>query len=240
MILSLEFKKIRRTGYIPAFLAGGLLTSAVPAVHMAARSQSFTGLSGTPFHILMDANWGMMAQLTILLIVCGCSLMYNTEYADRGALKMDTLPIRQVCLFFGKFTVNLICIILVLAMQTISVTLCGICWFPERAPAIAETLKGMGFELILLLPTMMLMLAAASACRNMWISLGAGVILTFTGSMIPPKQFALTQLPFAAPYQTLHTISESNIFPCLMICLAEFLVFGAFEIIYLYIRRKLS
>ena len=71
MIFSLEFKKIRRAGYLPLFLAGGILSSTVPLVNMAVRPETFTGLPGGSFPILMDANWSIMAQLTILLIVCG-------------------------------------------------------------------------------------------------------------------------------------------------------------------------
>ncbi len=108
MILFLEQKKLHRTGYLPIFLAGGILAAIVPLVNMAVRPDSFTGLSGRAFPILMDANWGMMAQLTILLAVCGCCLIYHTEYADKGDLKMNTLPIRQFSLFFGKFGISLL------------------------------------------------------------------------------------------------------------------------------------
>ena len=111
MIFSLEFKKIRRAGYLPLFLAGGILSSTVPLVNMAVRPETFTGLPGGSFPILMDANWSIMAQLTILLIVCGCCLIYHTEYADRGDLKMNTLPVRQSSLFCGKFGIMLLAVV---------------------------------------------------------------------------------------------------------------------------------
>ena len=48
MTLALEAKKLKRTGYIPAFLAGGLLASAFPLVNMLVRAETFTALPGEP------------------------------------------------------------------------------------------------------------------------------------------------------------------------------------------------
>lgn len=240
MILLLELKKTRRTGYLPVFLGGGLLASAVPLINMAVRPESFTGLPGDSLSILMDANWGMMAQLTVLLIVCGCCLMYNTEYADKGDLKMNTLPIRQTSLFFGKFGVTLLFTILALSLQSAALVFSSIHWFPGRSVSLGELLQSMGYELIMLLPTLTLMLFASSLCSSMWISLGTGVILTFLGSMIHGEHLMLTLLPFAAPYRMLHAVSPDDIRTCLMICTAQTLLFGVMEIIYLRTRRIFS
>ncbi|MCI9143438.1 MAG: ABC transporter permease, partial [Lachnospiraceae bacterium] len=77
---SLETRKLKRTGYIPAFLGGGLLAGLVPIVNMTVRTTMFTTQPGNPFHILMDANWQLMAQLNVLLLVCGACILYHTEY----------------------------------------------------------------------------------------------------------------------------------------------------------------
>lgn len=240
MIFSLELKKIRRTGYLPLFLAGGILSSAVPLVNMAVRPETFTGLPGGSFPILMDANWGMMAQLTILLIVCGCCLIYHTEYADRGDLKMNTLPVRQPSLFCGKFGIMLLAVVLTLLFQSASLAFSSVYWFSDRSVNIKELVQGMGYELILLLPTLTLMLFAASLCQSMWISLGTGVILTLLGSMIHENRLILAMLPFAAPYQMLHAVSPEDAKTCLIICGAETVLFGAMEMIYLRTRRRFA
>lgn len=237
MIFSLELKKLRRTGYLPIFLVGGILTAAIPLINMTVRPQSFTGLPGDSFSILMDANWGLMAQLTILVIVCGCCLMYHTEYADKGDLKMNTLPIRQTALFFGKFGIALSASVLVLALESISLAFSSIHWFPDRSVSLTELMQGMSYELMMLLPTLTLMLFAASLCQSMWISLGIGVILTFLGSMIHSSRLILALLPFTAPYRMLHEGSPENIRVCLTVCIAQTLLFGIMEIIYLRARR---
>lgn len=51
MSLSLECKKAKRTGFIPAFLCGGILAAAVPIVNMAVRSEMYGRTAKLP-----DAN----------------------------------------------------------------------------------------------------------------------------------------------------------------------------------------
>ena len=87
MTLCLETKKLKRTGYLIAFPAGGLLAAAFPLVNMLVRPEAFTSLPGSPLAVLLDANWQMMAMLNILVSICGACIMYHTEYADNGAQK---------------------------------------------------------------------------------------------------------------------------------------------------------
>lgn len=95
MSLSLECKKAKRTGFIPAFLCGGILAAAVPIVNMAVRSEMYLGQQNSPMQILMGANWQMMAMLNILLVVAGSCLLYHTEFADNAMQKMKSLPIKE-------------------------------------------------------------------------------------------------------------------------------------------------
>ena len=60
---------------------------------------------------------------------------------------------------------------------------CAKYWFPSYVFDLTEILKTAGFQIIVTLPTVMLMLVIASACKNMWVSLGIGVILVFTLSI---------------------------------------------------------
>lgn len=83
MSLLIESKKLKRTGYLPAFLAGGFLAAAFPVVYMMVKAEEMTALAGNPINILMSANWQMMAMLNILISICGACMMYHTEYADK-------------------------------------------------------------------------------------------------------------------------------------------------------------
>ena len=73
----------------------------------------------------------------------------------------------------------------------------------------------------------MLMLVIASSCKNMWVSLGIGVILVFTMSIFPQDNLILSLCPFSSPYQTLAMAAESGRVPLFLgVCAAETVVFG--------------
>lgn len=238
MTLGLEIKKLKRTGYFPAFLAGGMLASAFPLVNMLARSETFTALPGEPFSILMDANWQMIAMLNILISICGACMMYHTEYADNGAQKMDVLPVRTGNLFWMKFVIAALVLALMVAIETAVLAGCVIHWFPSYEFDALELLKSAGFQWFVTLPTVMLMLVIASACKNMWVSLGIGVILVFTMSIFPQDNLILSLCPFSSPYQTLAMAAESSrVLLFLGICTAETVAFGVLELVYQKIRR---
>lgn len=236
----LETRKLRRTGFCPAFLGGGLLGALVPAVNMAVRAESFTSQSGSPFRILMDANWQLMAQLNIFLVVCGACILYHTEYADNGIQKARSLPMRPLCLFLGKLTILAVSCLLPLCIEALSLLLCRAHWFSDSAGAGRQLLAGLAFELVLLLPTAAAMLFLSSMCQNMWISLGAGVILVFFSSMLPQGSAAVAQMPFASPYRMLHQFSGREALWMCALCLGEVLLFCAAERIYHNIRRCFS
>lgn len=210
MILRLEFKKLRRTGYISAFLASGVLSAAFPIVNMAFRGELYLSLPQNPLTILSDANWQMMAMLNLLLVVCGACIMYHTEYADNGIQKMQVLPVRPETLLFGKFIAASFFCGFVLVLETAALAGCIAHWFPSCGLSLAELSAYAGFELALLLPTILLMLLIASECRNMWISLGIGVVLVFLFSILPRGNSILPLCPFASPYQTLPQVQEQG------------------------------
>ena len=238
MILFIESEKLKRTGYLPAFLSGGFLAAAFPVVYMSVKAEELTSLPGNPTDILMSANWQMMTMLNILISICGACMMYHTEYADNGIQKMSVLPLRQGKMFLGKFVIAAFVLSLMVALEMSALAGCAGYWFPGDTFVLAEILKTTGFQIVVTLPTVMLMLIIASACKNMWVSLGVGVILVFTLSVLPQDNAVLSLFPFASPYQTLFGAAENGRAAMLFIvCVIETAVFGAAEIIYLKIRR---
>ena len=238
MSLVIESRKLKRTGYLPAFLAGGALAAAFPVVYMMAKAEEMTSLSGNPLAILMSANWQMMAMLNILVCICGACMMFHTEYADNGAQKMDVLPVRAGNLFLMKFVIAALVLALMAAMETAVLAGCAVHWFPGYTFGIPALLKSAGFQWFVTLPTVMLMLVIASSCKNMWVSLGIGVILVFTMSIFPQDNLILSLCPFSSPYQTLAMAAESGRVPLFLgVCAAETVVFGLLELVCQKIRR---
>lgn len=240
MSLLIESKKLKRTGYLPAFLAGGFLAAAFPVVYMMVKAEEMTALSGNPVNILMSANWQMMAMLNILISICGACMMYHTEYADNGMQKMSVLPIRQGSMFFGKFLIAALVLSAMVVIEMAVLVGCAKYWFPSYVFDLTEILKTAGFQIVVTLPTVMLMLVIASACKNMWVSLGIGVILVFTLSILPQDNIVLSLFPFASPYQMLSAaVENSRTTLFLAVCGIETVVFGIAKVLYLKARRCL-
>lgn len=209
MSVFLEGRKIKRTGFFSAFFFGGLLASAVPLLNMAVRSENYTGLSLPSLQILLEANWQMMAMLNVFLAVAGGCMLYHTEFAENAIQKMNALPVKESGMFFGKFFLMMLMCLMDLALEMAAIAFCQVYWFSEGMDLWGKLLENAGFFFLLMLPALMLSLLVSSLCKNMWISLGIGVICVFLATMLPAGNFVLSLFPYALPFQTLEYTKES-------------------------------
>ena len=237
MSLTLECMKIRRTGFMPAFVGGGLISAAVPVLDMFFRSEMYVGRDFSSVDILLGANWQMMAMLNILLVTIGACIMYNTEYAENVMQRMCMLPITESEIFFAKAAMMTIVGIMLLVIEAGSVFYCSAYWFGQYTGLCAEVLKNFGFLFLLMLPAVMVSLLIASACKNMWISLGIGVLCIFAATMLPTQNFIVSLFPFALPFQTLSGKAVDVISNYIAACFAEIVVICVLEVVFLKVRR---
>lgn len=89
-----------------------------------------------------------------------------------------------------------------------------------------------------MLPCMILSLLISEACKNMWVSLGIGVVCVFTATMLPATNFALSLFPFALPFQIFAgaDITRSTYYICGAI--AELAICGLAQLILVKVRRS--
>ena len=238
MSISLECKKIKRTGFFPAFLGCGILAAVVPIVNMTVRSEMYLARQGAPIQILLDANWQIMAMLNVLLIVSGACLLYHTEYIDNAMQKMKSLPIPESSVFFGKVILTILMSVLVLAIEAGAIAFCSYHWFETGTGFWNDLCKNFSYALLLMTPCIILSLLISEACKNMWVSLGIGVVCVFTATMLPTNNFVLSLFPFAIPFQTLvgTDITRASHYICAAV--AELAVFSLAELILIKIRRS--
>lgn len=240
MSLSLEYKKLKRTGFILAFIVGGLLSSSIPIVNMAVRSQMYIGIDSSPIKILMDANWQMMTMLNILLLVIGSCLMYQAEYSDNAIQKMRMLPIKEHQLFFNKTILLALMGALILILEAISITFCSIHWFDISNNFMLEIAKNFVYAFILIMPSILLSMFIASLCTNMWVSLGIGIICVFIATLLPLDNFVLSIFPFAMPFQTLVGSAENIIRNMIIASIVEVILIAIIEVSLLKARRSME
>ena len=240
MSFGLECKKVKRTGFLPAFMVGGLLAAIVPVVNMAVRSERYVGIDSSPIQILMSANWKMMAMLNVLLIAAGACLMYHTEYADNGIQKMCTLPMKERRLFFGKFALIAVMSIVVLILEAAAIAFSSVHWFEISSDFWLELLKSFGYAFILMLPAVLTSLLVASLCKNMWVSLGIGIICVFIATMLPTDNVVLSMFPFALPFQMLAGATEDTIRNFMIAGVVEVVMIAFAECLLLKVRRSME
>lgn len=230
MILYLEHLKLKRTGYFWTILAGSLAAAAFPAINMLARAETFTAQQGNGILILLDANWQMMAMLNLLVIVCGTCIMYHTEYSNNGQQKMSVLPIHGFSLFLGKFVIALSSLAFMILIEILALWGCALYWFDSYTTNIPLLVQNIAFAWLCTIPAVMIMLVIASQCKNMWVSLGIGVILVFTFTIFPRGNLVLDLLPFSTPYAMLHEILKNEqLFIYCFSCIAWTVGFGMAE-----------
>ncbi len=211
MSFGLECKKIKRTGFLTAFMGVGLFAAIVPVVNMAVRYQMYVGIDSTPIQILMSANWKIMAMLNILLMIAGACIMYHIEYADNALQKMCALPIRESNLFFGKVTLLAAMSMVILVLEAAAIAFSSVHWFEFTWDLGLELLKSFGYAFVLMLPGVLASLSVASLCKNMWVSLGIGIICVFLATMLPTDHFVLSLFPFALPFQMFAGTTENTV-----------------------------
>ena len=237
MILSLECKKVKRTGFLPAFLGCGILAAAVPIINMTVRSELYRSQQGTSIQVLMSANWQMMAMLNVLLVVTGACLLYHTEYADNAIQKMKSLPIREYSIFFGKAILTILMSVLVLVIEAGAIAFCSHYWFEVENDFYVTLCKSFGYALALMLPCIILSLFISQACRNMWVSLGIGVVCVFIATMLPTDSFLLSLFPFATPFQMLAGTDTTQVIHYIYAAVTELIILILTELIFIKARR---
>ena len=238
MNVFLECKKAKRTGFFAVFAGGGSLAAAVPIVNMAVRSELYLGREGSPIQILLDANWQLMTMQNVLLVIAGACLLYHIEYADNAMEKMKALPVRESSVFFGKAALTVFMSIFVLAIEAGAAAFCSYHWFEPGTGFWSELCKNFGYSFLLMLPCILLSLLISEICKNMWISLGIGVVCVFTATMLPAGNFVLSLFPFAMPFQIFAGTDAAKVMHYVYAVTAELIIFGMAERIVVRVRRE--
>ena len=237
MSFRLECKKIRRTGLTAAFIAGSIIAAALPIINTAARPDTFTSMAGSPAAVLTDANLQLISMLNLLLVTAGACILYHIEYADNGLQKMQSLPVRESGLFTGKCGILLPFVLVMFLFEAASLYFCGWHWLDAGKEELIEMLQTLGFTLLLTLPAAIIALVISSACRNMWTTLGIGVLCIFTATMLPTDNFIFSLFPYVLPFQILPGMETTRVIHYCIATVCETGIACAAEFIYLKVRR---
>lgn len=234
----LEWKKIRRSGFLPAFVGGGILAGAFAIVLMTFREEMYVNREGAPVEILLHANWQMMAMLNTLFVMLGACILYHIEYEDHAMIKMRSLPIKSREIYAGKWVLLAISTVMMMGIEMVGLQFCLMRWFGEGFSQ--ALLIHVSFLYGMMLPSISLSLLIASIFTNMWVSLSSGVTGVFLATMLPLDHFVCSLFPYAIPFQTLTGKTVGDVCIYLTIAIAESVLLAAMEMAYLKIRRAME
>lgn len=151
---------------------------------------------------------------------------------------MKSLPIRESSIFLGKTVLTIFMSLFVLVIEAGAVTFCTYHWFEIGNGFFGELCKYFGYSFLLMLPCIILSLLIAEACKNMWVSLGLGVVCVFTATMLPTTNFALSLFPFAIPFQVFTSSDVTQSMHYIYAVAAELVVLAFAELIFIKVRRS--
>ena len=232
----LEYKKLKRTWLLPVLILGGLLAASLPVIDLWVRADSIVNPSIPPLENLMNSNWMLVAMLNSFLMVLGACIIYHVEFAGNAIQRMDTLPIRPWSIFLSKLILLAIALVIVFVIEGVSLYFCAWKWFSIENGMLISLVKLLAYAFLLSLPVLSLMLAVSSVCKNMWITVGIGVIGLFAAMLLQYVE-GMQYFPFLMPYQpTFNGIVADS-----MLCIAaaaETVLFSGVGILLSKVRRN--
>lgn len=121
--------------------------------------------------------------------------------------------------------------------EAASLCFCGWHWLDAGKEELIEMLQTLGFTLLLTLPAAVIALVIASACRNMWTTLGIGILCIFMATMLPTDNFIISLFPYVLPFQILPGMETARVIHYCIAAVCETAAACAAEFIYLKVRR---
>ena len=189
-----------------------------------------------------SSQWqlGYGGHFHCFLAILGACILYHTEFANRAIEKLYMLPVSQGKVFLCKNLLLLLLFLPVFLIEDLFFLFCAWHWFPGKDPGVEVLLGNTAFSLASILPALLLSTLIASLAKNMWISLGIGVIGMFLGQMSVSYDALFSKVyTFCLPYRCLTSSARAeDIFQILGICAAETVVFAVIKLFLIKIRRQ--
>ena len=174
-IFAIELRKEKRTSVIPLMLAVGILGAAYAFVNFIVRKDTLLNLPLAPMDVLLTQLYGMVMVLNMFGIIAAACIIYNMEFKGSAVKKMYMLPMSVPVMYFCKFLILTIMLLIVIAFQNLALTKIGLTDLPQGAFEFGTLLSFAGYSFITSMPILSFMIFISSRFENMWVPLGIGV-----------------------------------------------------------------
>lgn len=172
---AIELRKEKRTGVIPLMLAVGILGAAYAFINFIVRKDTLLNLPLAPMDVLLTQLYGMIMVLNMFGIIVADCIIYNMEFKGSAVKKMYMLPISVPVMYFCKFLILTVMLLIVIVFQNLALTKIGLTDLPQGAFEFRTLLYFAGYSFITSMPVLSFMIFISSRFENMWVTLGIGV-----------------------------------------------------------------
>lgn len=174
-LLAIELRKGKRTGVIPLMLAIGILGAAYAFVNFLIRKDTLLSLPLAPMDVLLTQLYGMIMVLNMFGVIVAACMIYNMEFKGSAVKKMYMLPINVPTLFFCKFLILTVMLLLAICFQNMALAKIGVTDLPQGSFEAHTLISFAGYSFITSMPVLSFMIFISSRFENMWVPLGIGV-----------------------------------------------------------------
>lgn len=190
-IFAIELRKEKRTSVIPLMLAIGILGAAYAFVNFIVRKDTLLNLPLAPMDVLLTQLYGMVMVLNMFGIIVAACIIYNIEFKGSAIKKMYMLPMSVPVMYFCKFLILTIMLLVVIAFQNLALTKIGLTDLPQGAFEFGTLLCFAGYSFITSMPVLSFMIFVSSRFENMWVPLGIGVAGFLSGMALAASDHML-------------------------------------------------
>ena len=236
-IFAIELRKEKRTSVIPLMLAIGILGAAYAFVNFIVRKDTLLNLPLAPMDVLLTQLYGMVMVLNMFGIIVAACIIYNIEFKGSAIKKMYMLPMSVPVMYFCKFLILTIMLLVVIAFQNLALTKIGLTDLPQGAFEFGTLLCFAGYSFITSMPVLSFMIFVSSRFENMWVTLGIGVAGFLSGMALAASNTVLLCMhPFVIMLKPAVAMSAQPDIVVVIFSLVEtavFLFFGLWAAKYL-------
>ncbi len=174
-VLSVELRKEKKTGVIPLMFAVGILGAAYALINFIVRKDTLLNLPLAPMDVLLTQVYGMIMILNMFSVIVASCIIYNMEFKGGAVKKMYMLPMSVPAMYFGKFLILTVMLLIAISLQHLALVKIGITDLPQGTFELETLLSFAGYSFTTSMPVLAFMIFVSSRFENMWIPLGIGV-----------------------------------------------------------------
>lgn len=140
--------------------------------------------------VLLTQLYGMIMTLNMFGIIVAACMIYNMEFKGSAVKKMYILPISVPAMYFCKFLILTVMLLVAIFFQNIALAKIGVTDLPQGSFEAHTLISFAGYSFITSMPVLSFMIFVSSLFGNMWVPLGIGVAGFLSGMALTTSDIA--------------------------------------------------